>query len=242
MGVLCNQRLPGDDAADPGGAQNQYDRLSRVPGQAVFPHRAPYAVAILIYWAALYSQPALAYEYQLFVARLPYYLTLMPEHAQTDVFTIFVHSWIIGIETKFYVFFPLIMFLLIESDTWRLAATALATAGLIAQGSFMAHAYCAILAGVMLAQLLEWPPAYAAIATLTRVPAAVPIGLVIALFVMLQHVEVLPAVAVVATYLVAHVTLQEGVMRHVLACGALVYLASALMAPICSTCGDPSQI
>jgi peptidoglycan/LPS O-acetylase OafA/YrhL len=26
----------------------------------------------------------------------------MPEHAQTGVFTVFVHSWIIGIETKFY--------------------------------------------------------------------------------------------------------------------------------------------
>lgn len=59
MGVLCHQRLSGHHAADPGGAQNRYDRLSPVPGQAVFPHRAPYAVAILIYWAVLYL-PAVA--------------------------------------------------------------------------------------------------------------------------------------------------------------------------------------
>ena len=76
----------------------------------------------------------------------------------------------------------------------------------------------------MLSQLLEWPRAYAVIALLTRVPAAVPMGLVVALFVMLRYVEVLPPVAVVATYLIAYVMLQESVMRRVLTCGPLVYL------------------
>jgi peptidoglycan/LPS O-acetylase OafA/YrhL len=183
-----------------------------------------YAAAILIYWIALFSLPPLADEYQLFMARLPYYLTLMPEYAHTDVFTIFVHSWIIGIETKFYVFFPAIVFLLIKNDAWRFGVTAVTTVLLTAQGSFTAHAYGPILAGVMLAQLLEWPRAYAVIALLTRVPAAVPMGLVAALFVMLLYVEVLPAVAVVATYLVAYVMLQEGGMRRLLTYGPLVYL------------------
>jgi len=183
-----------------------------------------YAAAILIYWIALFSLPPLADEYQLFMARLPYYLSLMPEYAHTDVFTIFVHSWIIGIETKFYVFFPAIVFLLIKNAAWRFGVTAVTTVLLTAQGSFTAHAYGPILAGVMLAQLLEWPRAYAVIALLTRVPAAVPMGLVAALFVMLLYVEVLPAVAVVATYLVAYVMLQEGGMRRLLTYGPLVYL------------------
>ena len=183
-----------------------------------------YAAAILIYWIALFSLPPLADEYQLFMARLPYYLTLMPEYAHTDVFTIFVHSWIIGIETKFYVFFPAIVFLLIKNDAWRFGVTAVTTMLLTAQGSFTAHAYGAILAGGMLAQLLEWPRAYVVVALLTRVPAAVPMGLVVALFVLLLHVEVLPAVTVVATYLVAYVMLQEGVMRRLLTYGPLVYL------------------
>jgi peptidoglycan/LPS O-acetylase OafA/YrhL len=183
-----------------------------------------YAAAILIYWIALCSLPPLGDEYQLFMARLPYYLTLMPEYAHTDVFTIFVHSWIIGIEAKFYVFFPAIVFLLIRNDTWRFGITAATTALLIAQGSFAAHAYCAILAGVMLAQILEWPRGYAAIATLTRMPAAAPVAFVVALFVMLRYVEVLPAVAAVATYLVAFVILQAGVMRRVLTYDPLIYL------------------
>jgi peptidoglycan/LPS O-acetylase OafA/YrhL len=189
-----------------------------------------YAAAILIYWIALYSLPPLADEYRLFMARLPYYLTLMPEYAHTDVFTIFVHSWIIGIEAKFYVFFPAIVFLLIKHDTWikketwRFAVTAATTALLTAQGSFTANAYCAILAGVMLAQLLEWPRGFAAIAMLTRVTAAVPMGFVVALFVTLRYVEVLPAVAAVAAYLVAHVTLRQSFLRRLLSYGPLVYL------------------
>jgi len=183
-----------------------------------------YAAAILIYWVALYALPPLADEYEPFMARLPYYLTLMPEYAHTNVFTIFVHTWIIGIEMKFYLFFPAIVFLLIRDARWRFGVTAATTALLTAQGSFTAHAYCAILFGVMLAQLLEWPRAYAVIATLTRVPAAVPLSFVVALFVMLRYVEVLPAVAVVATYLVAYVMLQEGVTRRVLTFAPLVYL------------------
>jgi len=183
-----------------------------------------YAAAILIYWIALFSLPPLADEYRLFMARLPYYLTLMPEYAHTNVFTIFVHTWIIGIETKFYLFFPAIVFLLIKNDAWRFGVTLATTVLLTAQGSFTANAYCAILAGVMLAQLLEWPRGFAAIATLTRVPSAVPLAFVVALFVMLRYVEVLPAVAAVATYLVAHVTLRDSVMRRLLTYGPLVYL------------------
>ena len=63
-------------------------------------------------------------EYELFMARLPYYLTLMPEYAHTNVFTIFVHSWIIGIEAKFYLLFPPIVFLLLKNDRWRFGLTA----------------------------------------------------------------------------------------------------------------------
>jgi peptidoglycan/LPS O-acetylase OafA/YrhL len=183
-----------------------------------------YAAAILIYWVALFSLPPLADEYESFMVRLPYYLTLNPEYAHTNVFTIFVHSWIIGVEAKFYVFFPAVVFLLIRDERWRLGVTAATTALLTWQGSFTAHSYCAILAGVMLAQILEWPRGFAAIATLTRVPTAVPIALVVALFVMLRYVELLPAVAVVAAYLVAHVTLQDSVMRRLLTYGPLIYL------------------
>lgn len=183
-----------------------------------------YAATILIYWVALFSLPPLADEYEFFKQELPYHLTLMPEYTHSPVFTIFVHAWAVGVETKFYIFFPAIAFLLIRNDGWRFGVTLATAALLTAVGSFRAGSYCAILAGVMLAQILEWPRGYAAVATLTRVPSVVPMAFVVALFVVLQYVEVLPAVAAVATYLVAHVTLQESVLRRLLTCVPLVYL------------------
>jgi peptidoglycan/LPS O-acetylase OafA/YrhL len=183
-----------------------------------------YAAAILIYWVALATLPPLVDEYEFFKQELPYHLTLMPEYTHSPVFTIFVHAWAVGVETKFYVFFPALAFLLIRNDGWRFGVTLATAALLTAQGSFRAHSYCAILAGVMLAQILEWPRGFAVVAMLTRVPAVVPMGFVVALFVMLRYVEVLPAVAAVTAYLVAHVTLQESVMRRLLTYGPLIYL------------------
>ena len=154
--------------------------------------------------------------------RLPWYLALLPEYAHTSVFTIFVQSWTVGIELKFYLFFPLV-FLATRSAAWRFAVTAVVTAVLTACGSFTAF-LCALLFGVMLAHLLEWQRAYAVIAMLTRVPLPVPLGFVVALFVMLRYTEQLPAVAAVATYLVAYVMLQRGALLRMLEYGPLVYL------------------
>src|SRR5262249_61809107 len=95
----------------------------------------------LFCWLQPCAVPPLADEYRLFMARLPYYLTLMPEYAHPDVFTIFVHTWIIGIEAKFYLFFPL-AFLLIRDEGWRFGVTAMTTALLTWAGSFTCHSYC----------------------------------------------------------------------------------------------------
>ena len=170
-----------------------------------------YYVAIVIYGVACYALPSLADEFEPFMERLPWYLALLPEYAHTSVFTIFVHSWTVGIELKFYLFFPLV-FLATRSAAWRFAVTAVVTAVMTAYGSFTANSYCALLFGVMLAQLLEWPRAYAVIAALTRVPLPVPLGFVVALFAMLRYTEQLTAVAAVATYLVAYVMLQRGAL------------------------------
>jgi peptidoglycan/LPS O-acetylase OafA/YrhL len=79
------------------------------------------------------------------------------------------------------------------------------------------------LLGAMLALALERPRGYAIIATLTRVPVVVPMGLVAAVFVMLRYTEQLTAVALVSTYLTAYVILQP-VVLPVLTWRPLVYL------------------
>lgn len=181
-----------------------------------------YWMAILIYWLACFT--LLFDDYESFMERLPYFLGFMPEYANANGYSIFTHSWTVGVELKFYLLFPPVVFLMIKDANWRFAATAIVALLLTAIGSFNAQSYCAILFGVMLAFALERPRGYAAIATLTRVPVAVPLGFVVALFVMLRYTEQLTVVALVATYLVAHIILQRSVLSRMLTWKPLVYL------------------
>jgi peptidoglycan/LPS O-acetylase OafA/YrhL len=78
--------------------------------------------------------------------------------------------------------------------------------------------------GALLALAMERPRGYAIVANLTRVPAAVPLGLVVALFAMLRYTEQLTVVALVATYLVAYVILQKSALVWMLRLKPLAYL------------------
>jgi peptidoglycan/LPS O-acetylase OafA/YrhL len=181
-----------------------------------------YWMAILIYWLACFT--LLPDDYESFMERMSYFLGFMPEYANANGYSIFTHSWTVGVELKFYLLLPPVVFLMIKNANWRLAATAMMAALLTAIGSFNAQSYCAILCGVMLALGLERPRGYATIAMLTRVPVAVPLAFVVAVFVMLRYTEQLTAVALVATYLVAYCMLQPAAVLRVLAWPPLVYL------------------
>ncbi len=183
-----------------------------------------YWMAIFIYWLACFTIEPLAADYALFVARLPYYLAFLPEYANGNGYTIFTHSWTVGIELKFYLLFPPVAFLLIRNANWRIAATVLAIVLLTAEGSFNAQSYCALLFGALLAFVLEQPRGYAFIATLTRVPVIVPLAFIVALFVMLLYTEQLTAVAFVATYVLAFAIVREAAVVPLLTWWPLVYL------------------
>jgi peptidoglycan/LPS O-acetylase OafA/YrhL len=121
-----------------------------------------YAATLILYWIVLAWLPPLAADYAVFRQELPYHLTLMTEFIDSPVFSVFIHAWAIGVETKFYVLFPPLMFLLIRNRPWRFAATLTVTLVLTAaapllsaQNCFVANAWCAILAGTLLAQILN---------------------------------------------------------------------------------------
>jgi peptidoglycan/LPS O-acetylase OafA/YrhL len=183
-----------------------------------------YWAAILIYWLACYSLPPLRDEYAAFMVRLPSYLAFVPEYADTDRFSIFTHSWTVGVELKFYLLFPPAVFLIIKNANLRFAAALTAAALFTAWGSFIAEAYCAVLFGAMLAFALERPRGYAFVARLTRVPVAVPLALVVGLFALFRYGERFTALAAVATYLLAYTIVQEAAVSRVLTWRPLAYL------------------
>ncbi len=183
-----------------------------------------YWMAILIYWLACFALEPSPGDYASFMARLPYYLAFLPEYADGNEFSIFTHSWTVGVELKFYLLFPPVLFLMIKNANWRFAVTAIAAVLLTAEGSFNAQSYCALLYGAMLAFGLERPQGYAFIARLMRVPIVVPLALIVALFTMLRYTEQLTAVAFVATYLIAYAIVQEAAVSRILTWQPLVYL------------------
>jgi len=183
-----------------------------------------YWAAIFVYWLACYALPPLQEDYPRFMARLPAYLAFMPEYADTDGYSIFTHAWTVGVELKFYLLFPPVVFLLLKDANWRFAATAIAAALFAAWGVFLAAAYAAVLCGAMLALALERPHGYAFIARLTRVPAVVPLGLIVALLVLLHYGERWTALAAVVTWLLACTIVQEAAVSPMLTWRPLAYI------------------
>jgi peptidoglycan/LPS O-acetylase OafA/YrhL len=183
-----------------------------------------YWATILIYLLACRALPPLADDYEQISGQLPYLFGFLPEYANTDGYSILTHAWTVGVEVKFYLFFPPVVFLMTRNANWRIAITVTTAALLLAIGSFRAQTYFAILCGALLALTLERPRGYAFIASLTRVPVALPLGLVVALFVMLRYTEQLTLVALVATYLVAYAILQKSALLWVLTLKPLAYL------------------
>lgn len=183
-----------------------------------------YYATILIYWLACFALEPSPGDYESFSTKLPYYFGFLPEYANKVDYSIFTHAWTVGVEVKFYLFVPPVLFLLTKNTTVRVAITAIAAALLTAQGSFKAEAYCAILFGVMLALVLEHPRGYAVVARLTRVPAVVPVALVVAVIGAFLYTEAFTALALVAAYLLAYTILQPQKVARVLTWPPLAYL------------------
>ena len=183
-----------------------------------------YWLAIIVYLTACAAIPQFGDDFEDLVARLPYYLAFAPEYANQTAFNIFTHSWTVGIELKFYLLFPPVLFLMFRNTPWRFAVLAATAALLMADGSFMAQSYCALLFGALLALALEQRAGYAMAERLTNVSAVMPVALVLALAIVLQYTVQLTLVALVATYLVAYAIVQQARVSGFLTWRPLVYL------------------
>lgn len=111
---------------------------------------------------------------------LLHYLFLLNEFAPTSGF---VHSWTIGIEQKFYLFWPVLAFVLIAGVFWkRIALTLAAIAALtvviptLTAAPFWPIHYIVILVGCLLAIVMHHPQGFAVVRPLTHPVVAVVVA------------------------------------------------------------------
>ncbi|GAA3024189.1 acyltransferase family protein [Actinokineospora globicatena] len=128
-----------------------------------------------LYLAILLGVAAFAYlrgEFQIreMPRLLMYYLTFNNEFAGAD--PLFGTSWIVGIEAKFYLVWPLAVVAL-----GRFAPLALVPAVALVPFSGMAVSYVLLLLGSVVAFVLHYPRTFALVRPLTHPWAVVPVGL-----------------------------------------------------------------
>jgi peptidoglycan/LPS O-acetylase OafA/YrhL len=163
---------------------------------------------------------------------LPFFLTfnndipfvIMPDRVGTT----FGLSWTLGVEEKFYLFWPLICFVLLSARHKRLVAgwAVYVATLLLALFSFkLSWAYSGLIVGAIVAMLFA-PPAFArAKRIVSGVPASAVLGLVIVGFVLVAlNEKYVYAFSWIAALLVASLTIKQTWLSSFLSAPPLVWL------------------
>lgn len=190
-----------------------------------------YSVMLAIYIVATYFGGNAAL-WNLMKRDLPYFLTFLNEFAPSpNGFIAFGFSWTLGVEEKFYLFWPVFGFIFLLKGPWerrRPAILALMYVALLAVAPLKyqaARSYSGLLLGSCLALLLSsaWAPAVRE--RLHRVPAIVPFTFFV---VGLYLVDVNPNLIFVfgwsVVLLVAHVVTAESWLRRFLSRPVLIWV------------------
>lgn len=140
-----------------------------------------YAIVLLLYIAILQS-PAQALRWQQLKAGLPYFLTFMNEFAlEPRHGSVFMHTWSLGVEEKFYLLWPLLIVVVARTARARamlfaLLLTVLAIVPFFGHG-YLARAYFGLLAGCIMAWTLASRHAPRVFAALHRLPASAALAI-----------------------------------------------------------------
>jgi peptidoglycan/LPS O-acetylase OafA/YrhL len=138
----------------------------------------PIYSVVLGAYVLLCQLPSQAAKWVQLKAGLPYFLLFLNEYVkEPSPGTVFTHTWSLGVEEKFYLFWPVLFFAVAKSAKARwvlLAVLFLATAVAPFFGmAFLARAYLGLLMGCLMGVLLDSRVGGAYCAMLRRMPSLV---------------------------------------------------------------------
>jgi peptidoglycan/LPS O-acetylase OafA/YrhL len=184
-----------------------------------------YLFTILLYGLVLVRMHDPARSAQ-FKAALPWLLTFMEEFKPHAAGNIFGHAWTLGIEEKFYLFWPLlVIWLLPFRGRKALPLIALGVGVLLLRSPFDAS-YAGLLLGAMVAIALSAQAGWTILRWVARVPDVLPVLLVAFTFAYFNTVSNAHAILFCAAtgLLIASLVVRPGVTRTVLENPMLVFI------------------
>lgn len=142
----------------------------------------PVYLFVLAIYILICQLPSQAEKWIQLKASLPYFLTLTNEYAvRIQESNVFMHTWSLGVEEKFYLLWPLLFFLLAHTARTRAIVLALGFVAVAIPPFFGFHylaiAYFGLLMGCLMAVLLAGPYSPRIFASVARLPAIVPLAL-----------------------------------------------------------------
>ncbi len=142
----------------------------------------PVYLVVLVLYIAVCHLPSQAGKWFQMKAALPYFLTFLNEYAsEPNHGTVFLHTWSLGVEEKFYLLWPFLFFVLGKTDRLRrliafVLILAICAAVLLHQGH-LAQAYFGLLMGCVMGILLSGPHAARVFSRLARIPPTAALAL-----------------------------------------------------------------
>src|SRR5437588_6877258 len=183
-----------------------------------------YLFTVLLYVAAVYAIHDPVKTAQLKSA-LPCLLTFMQEYRPESAGNILGHSWTLGIEEKFYFFWPLVLIVLFPFRRWAVVWLGALFAVALTFSHMYARSYGGLLIGAMLAIALSAPAQWRFVERLPAVPDALLVLLIAAMYALTRYNDkfVLLFSASVAL-LIASLVLRAGWLRTFFENRMLVYI------------------
>lgn len=190
----------------------------------------PVYSAVLLLYVAVCQLPSMSEKWVQLKAGMPWFLTFMNEFAvEPNHGNVFTHTWSLGIEEKFYLFWPLLFFLVAKTTRMRAVLVAIFFAAVCFEpfsGRFYhAGAYYGLLMGSLTAFALSSSYRSRIESAIRRIPAVVMAGVFVGAFYLEDYTRsVLLGFSVLISLFMVHIVVKRSWLSGLLGSAPMVWL------------------